>query len=139
MLHCNNAAMHNRREKEMNTPKENVEMLKEMASDGYEAARQLGDINLRTWSNLIEKQIDMFGIWLEAGAKQIELGTTAKDPKEYLGSQAALTREFGEKLIAGGRDVVSSGSETQSEYRAWYEKSVQTMTSNWNTVTKKSS
>jgi len=113
--------------------------MKEMATDGYESARQLGDINLRIWNNLIEKQMGMIDVWLEAGARQIELSTAAKDPKEYLGSQVALTRDMGEKLIAGGRDAVSSGGEAQGEYRAWYEKSVQTMTGHWNKVGKQSS
>ena len=123
----------------MTTPAENLEMMKEMATDGYESARQLGDINLRIWNNLIEKQMGMIDVWLEAGARQIELSTAAKDPKEYLGSQVALTRDMGEKLIAGGRDAVSSGGEAQGEYRAWYEKSVQTMTGHWNKVGKQSS
>jgi len=139
MLHCNNAAMHNTQEKEMNTPAENLEMMKEMASDGYESARQLGDINLRTWNNLLEKQIGMFDAWLEAGAKQIELSTAAKDPEEYLGSQVALTRDIGEKMVASLRDAVSTGGEAQGEYRAWYEKSVQSMAGNWNMVGKQSS
>ena len=123
----------------MTTPAENLEMMKEMATDGYESARQLGDINLRTWNSMLEKQIGMFDIWFDIGVKQIELSTAAKDPKEYLGSQVALTRDMGEKLIAGGRDTVSSGGEAQGEYRAWYEKSVQTMTGHWNKVGKQSS
>lgn len=123
----------------MTTPAENLEMMKEMATDGYESARQLGDINLRTWNNLIEKQMGMIDIWLEAGARQVELSTAAEDPKEYLGAQVALTRDMGEKLIAGGRDAVSSGGDVQGEYRAWYEKSVQTMTGHWNKVGKQSS
>jgi len=123
----------------MTTAAENLEVMKEMASDGYESARQLGDINLRTWNNLSEKQIGMFDVWLEAGVRQIELSTAAKDPKEYLGSQVALTRDIGEKLIASGRDAVSNGGDVQGEYRAWYEKSVQTMTGHWNKVGKRSS
>lgn len=118
----------------MNTPKENFEMLKEVAGNGYEAARQLGDINLRTWNNLLEKQLDMFGVWVDAGVKQVELTSTAKDYKDYLGSQATLTQELAEKLIAGGREAISTGTEAQGEYRAWYEKSVQSMTDNWNKV-----
>ncbi len=120
----------------MNTPKENLEMLKDVASESYEAARQLGDINLRTWNKLVEKQIDMFGIWFDTGVKQVELSTTTKDPKAYLESQAALTREVGEKLIAGGRDAISTGSEVQGEYHAWYEKSAQSLSGNWNKVGK---
>lgn len=139
MLRCNNAAMHNPQEKEMNAPAESLEMMKKMVGDGYESARQLGDINLRTWNSMLEKQIGMFDIWFDIGVKQIELSTAAKDPKEYLGSQVALTRDIGEKLITSGRDAVSTGGEAQGEYRAWYEKSVQSMAGNWNMVGKQSS
>ena len=123
----------------MNTPTENLEMMKKMACDGYESARQFGDINLRVWNNMAEKQLGMFDIWLEIGAKQIELSAAAKDPKEYLGSQVALTQDIGEKMMASLRDTVSSGGEAQGEYRAWYEKSVQSMAGNWNMVSKQSS
>lgn len=123
----------------MNTPKENVEMLKEMVGDGYKTTRELADINLRTWNNILDKQIDMFNVWLEAGVKQVELTTSVNDHKEYLSSQTALTKEIGEKLIASGRDAISAGSETQGEYRAWYEKSVQSMSSHWNKAGKQAS
>jgi hypothetical protein len=116
----------------MNTPKENLEMLKDMASESYEVARELGDINLRAWNNMFEKQMDMLNIWIEAGVKQVELSSTAKDQKDFLGSQAALTRDLGEKLMASGRNAISAGNDMQSEYRAWYEKSVQSVTKNWN-------
>ena len=136
MLHCSNAAMHKPQGDEMNTPAENLEMIKKMASDGYESARQLGDINLRTWNNFSEKQLGMFDIWLEVGARQIELSTAAKDPKEYLRSQLALSQNIGEKMMSSLRDAVSTGGEVQGEYRAWYEKSVQSMAGNWNKVGK---
>jgi hypothetical protein len=139
MLRCNNAAMHNTQEKEMSTPAENLERMKEMASDGYESARQLGDINLRTWNNFAEKQMGMFHAWLDFGVRQSELSTAAKDPKAYLASQVALTRDMAEKMMASGRDAVSSGGEVQGEYRDWYEKSVQSMVSNWNMVGKQAS
>ena len=123
----------------MNTPAENLEMMRKMASDGYESAHHLGDINLRTWKNLLEKQSDIFDIWLEAGTRQIELSTAAKDPKDFLRSQLALTQDMGEKMKASLQDAVSTGGEVQGEYRAWYEKSVQSMAGNWNTVGKQSS
>ncbi|MDJ0806420.1 MAG: phasin family protein [Gammaproteobacteria bacterium] len=116
----------------MNTPKENLEAMKEMANDGYQAARELSDINLRIWNDMLKKQSDMFDLWIEVGAKQVELNTTVKDPKEYMSSQATLSRELAEKLIADGREAVSTSREIQGEYQAWYEKSVQSMTNVWN-------
>jgi hypothetical protein len=116
----------------MKTPKENFELFSEMTSNGYEAARELADINMRTWNNMFQKQMDVFNIWVEAGIKQVELSSTFKDQKEYLTSQATLTRDIGEKLMASGRAAISSGNDVQTEYRAWYEKSLKSMTDNWN-------
>jgi hypothetical protein len=116
----------------MTTPKDNYEMFKEITSNGYEAAQELADINLRTLNNMLQKQMDIYNIWVEAGIKQIELNANFKDQKDYLASHAALTREIGKKLIASGKDTISSGNAIQGEYRSWYEKSVQTMTDDWN-------
>jgi hypothetical protein len=107
-------------------------MFKEITSNGYEAAHELADINLRTLNNMLQKQMDIYNIWVEAGIKQIELNANFKDQKDYLASHAALTREIGEKLIASGKDTISSGNAIQGEYRSWYEKSLQTMTDDWN-------
>jgi hypothetical protein len=123
----------------MNTPKENIEMFKDMASESYDVARELADINLRAWNKMLEKQMDMMNIWIEASVKQVELSSTIKDQKEYMTSQAVLTRDLGEKLIDSGRKAISAGNDMQSEYRAWYEKSVQSMTKNWNKAGKQAS
>jgi phage-related protein len=69
----------------------------------------------------------------------VELSSTIKDQKEYMTSQAVLTRDLGEKLIDSGRKAISAGNDMQSEYRAWYEKSVQSMTKNWNKAGKQAS
>ena len=123
----------------MNTPKENFDMLKEMANEGYEATRELADINLRTWNTMLDKQLDMLNVWLDTGIKQIELGAEAKDYKDYLANQTTLTKEFGDRLMAGGRDAISAGSEVQNAYRAWYEKSVQSMNNYWDKAHKQTS
>jgi hypothetical protein len=123
----------------MNTPKENIEMFKDMASESYDVARELADINLRAWNKMLEKQMDMMNVWIEASVKQVELSSTIKDQKEYMTSQSVLTRDLGEKLIDSGRKAISAGNDMQSEYRAWYEKSVQSMTKNWNKAGKQAS
>jgi len=123
----------------MNTPKENIEMFKDMAGESYDVARELADINLRAWNKILEKQMDMMNVWIEASVKQVELSSTIKDQKEYMTSQAVLTRDLGEKLIDSGRKAISAGNDMQSEYRVWYEKSVQSMTKNWNKAGKQAS
>jgi len=123
----------------MNTPKENIEMFKDMAGESYDVARELADINLRAWNKMLEKQMDMMNVWIEASVKQVELSSTIKDQKEYMTSQAVLTRDLGEKLIDSGRKAISAGNDMQSEYRVWYEKSVQSMTKNWNKAGKQAS
>ena len=105
----------------MNTMNENLEMLKEVANEGYENARQLGEINLRIWNKMLEKQTDALGFWLDAGTKQLELATTAKSYREYLETQSQLTRELNESLITGGRESVKLAGEVRDEYRSWME------------------
>jgi len=122
----------------MTNAQDNMKMVKEFTANGYESARQLGDINLRALEVLFEKQMDAFGLLLDTSVKQMEAVTEVKDAKSLVGVQSELAKEFGETLMGKSREAMESAGETREEYRNWYENSVSSFTSKVEEAAKKS-
>jgi hypothetical protein len=135
IVHRNIVALHHDRQPEeeipMNTMKENLSLYQEAAKQGYDNVRQLGDLNLAVWNRMLDRQVDAFGLWLDAGTRQMELLSTSKSYQEYLGAQAKLSRELVEGLTQQGRITLDSVGEAREEYRSWVEKSLSSATEKW--------
>jgi len=115
----------------MSTMKENFNLYQESAKQGYESARQLGDLNLSAFNRMLDRQIDTFGLWLDAGARQVELLSSSKSYQEYLGDQAKLSRELADALMRQGRATLETVGEVREEYRSWAEKSLHSVAEKW--------
>ncbi|MEW8074807.1 MAG: hypothetical protein AB2815_03235 [Candidatus Sedimenticola endophacoides] len=57
----------------------NLDMLKEFGNGGYAQARALGELNLRTWERLFEKQMETFGLLIDNANAQIELASEVSE------------------------------------------------------------
>ena len=112
----------------MSDTTENLEMLKDLGTTGFENVRALGELNMRTWEKLIEQQMDGFGLWVNTGIEQVKLITETSDYADLLQSQTELSKQFGENLNEKGRQVMSFSSEVGDEYRVWFENGVNKLT-----------
>ncbi|WP_428605434.1 phasin family protein [Sedimenticola sp.] len=113
----------------MKDPKANLELIKEFGINGYENIRSLAEINLRTWEQMVERQMDAFSIFVDAGIEQLSISGQSSDPKELFNSQIALSKTLSEKLANKGRDAVNLATQAGSEYRSWLENGIDTFNS----------
>jgi hypothetical protein len=113
----------------MNDPKANLELIKDFGINGYENIRSLAEINLRTWEKLVEKQMDAFGLFVDAGIDQIAAHGNPQDIKTVLENQAALGKALSENMAVKGREAVDLASQASNEYRSWLENGINTFNS----------
>ncbi|MCG8427842.1 MAG: phasin family protein [Chromatiales bacterium] len=113
----------------MITTKDNLEMMKDLTTTGFETARAFGELNLRTWEKFVAAQMDTFNLLLDTGIEQVKLSTETQDIKELTTGQTELAKKLGETLVAKGRENIETANDTRDEYRALVEKSVNTFTS----------
>lgn len=113
----------------MKDPKAHLELLKEFGINGYENIRSLAEINLRTWEQLLEKQMNAFGLLVDTGIEQLSISDKSSDPKELFNSQIALGKTLGESLAGAGRDTVNLANQAGNEYRSWLENGINTFNS----------
>ena len=76
---------------------------KEFGQTALEAARQMGEVNLRAGEKLLENQFAMTSTLLETGARNLELMSQAKTPQEVLNGQSKLMQAYGEQWLKSCR------------------------------------
>jgi hypothetical protein len=113
----------------MNDPKANLELIKDFGINGYENIRSLAEINLRTWEKLVEKQMDAFGLFVDAGIDQLAANGNPQDIKSVLENQAALGKALSENMAVKGREAVDLANQATNEYRSWLENGINTFNS----------
>ncbi|KOR28956.1 hypothetical protein TI03_03510 [Achromatium sp. WMS1] len=112
----------------MTAPKEGLEILNDLSSKGYEAAKSLGEINLRFMERMLARQLNTFSLFVNSGMRNIKLITEAKNPNELVRGQMGLIREVGEHLLVESRESLKLASDTRDEYRAWVEQGIEVIT-----------
>jgi phasin family protein len=108
--------------------KETIDAVNEFAGNGYQSMRRLGEINQRALDRMLDKQVTLMNIWMDAGMQQIKLATEAKGLQDLMTGNLAITKAVAEKLVAENRDSLEMAAETRDELRAWWENGVAEVT-----------
>ncbi len=108
----------------MTNAKENIEMINEINSKGYDSFRELTDITLKAWNQAVDKQIEAYTSLMNSSLEQVKLVSEAKDYHEVVRGQMDFTRKIGEEMVNGTREAVEMSQKTGEEVRAWFESSL---------------
>jgi|GEM_PF-5907060 len=92
------------------------------ARQGLDAARELSEIQLRTWERLMQKQVQMGGACMEASARSMDTLGKVKDYNELLSEQAKLSQECGSKWVDASRETAELLNAAGQELSSWMEK-----------------
>jgi hypothetical protein len=120
MLHCNNAAPHNK-EAKMNA-QVNLDMINEMGTKGFESMRELGEINLRNWERMVARQMASVSLMMETGLRQAKAASEVKGYNELAKIQVEFAKELGQRMVEETRQNLKLAGDARDEYRVWLEK-----------------
>jgi phasin family protein len=125
MLHCNNVASHKPvRRDDMTTAKENLNNMKDFGTSGYESMRTLGELNLRTFEQMAEKQMETFGLLIDTGIAQLKMVAEAKDAAGMINGQVQLAQTLSQTLASKSSETMELASKAGEAYRTWLEQGV---------------
>ncbi|MES9940211.1 MAG: TIGR01841 family phasin [Candidatus Thiodiazotropha sp. 6PLUC2] len=110
----------------MANAKESIEMINEFNTTGYDSIRQLTDISLKTWNQVMEAQMNTFNSLMTTSMDQLKLVSEAKDYHEVVRGQMDMTRKLGEEMMNKTREAVEMSQKTGEEVRSWYESNLAT-------------
>ncbi|KOR30331.1 hypothetical protein TI04_06295 [Achromatium sp. WMS2] len=109
----------------MTTPKEGVELVNELTAKGYEAAKALGEINMRLMERMLTRQMDAMNLFVNGGLQNLKLLTEAKNPGDLMRSQMDLVRTFSNSLLAETRETLKIADDGREQYKTWFEQGMQ--------------
>lgn len=98
-----------------------IDMVSKTANENYTSLRKLAEINLNSWDQLVNKQMEVMKRCFETTAKTAEIGKDTRRVDEFFSKQADVARELGEQLVEGNQQVMNILNKTREEYQAWVE------------------
>lgn len=97
----------------------------EMNKAAMNAFKELGEINANAMNRLTQRQLDMVNLYMEGGAKQLEMFSDAKNMQDVMATQSKLVGEFNEKLIENAKQTIEVLTDTKDALTNWAEKGVE--------------
>jgi Phasin protein len=88
----------------------------------FDAAKQLVEINAHAYEKLLKNQIKVAGLYMEGGAKQVELVHDFKDPAGYMASQGGLAKQYMETVMTVSKENLDVMAEARNELTEWFKK-----------------
>lgn len=105
----------------MNNAQQTTEMMSKLGNQGFDSLRRLGELNVATWSTLIDQQMRSFNTVVDSSLAQMSLLGEGKEPQELVSAQLDLSRKLTEQLVEDGRKSVELAQGAGEEYRSWAE------------------
>ncbi len=110
------------------TAKDNLNLMNEMGTKGFERLTALGELNLRAWEKLTARQLDAMNLMVEQGVRQMRLATESKGYNEYLKGQVELAKELSTRLMEETKTNLQVAGEVRDQYRSWFQQGVSEVT-----------
>lgn len=105
--------------------KDMIDSISKNTEGAMEAAKRLGELNLRTMDRLMQQQNEMMGLYMEIATRSFDLLGKAKGVQDLAKGQAELSREFGERSMEVLRKGMDLANEAGAEYGALVKEGVQ--------------
>lgn len=102
--------------------KQVFEIMNEMGHDAFEAARQLGEVNLRTVDRLAAQQAELFSQNLERGATTVKRLKDAKGYEDVLSVQAEMAQELAETTTQQTRKTMAVLTDARNSANELFQK-----------------
>jgi phasin family protein len=84
-----------------------------------ESAKRLGDINMRTFEKLTQRNIEATADYLDGSMQQLKLMGESKDIQAAAKEQARLGTELNEKFVAHAKKTAEVLTEVKGELTDW--------------------
>ncbi|MCB1786861.1 MAG: phasin family protein [Chromatiaceae bacterium] len=101
-----------------------LEMVNQFNANFFASAKRLGELNMRTFEQLANKQAAVLNECMESSAKQYEVLASAKDYKSAMAAQSELVKGCNEKFLANLRDTAEMLSSVREELTGMVEEAV---------------
>jgi len=108
-----------------------MQKIAETGKDMMDSMKQLGEINFNIMASLGQQQMDMVGIYLENGNKQLQSLGEVKDLPSAISTQTQLAEDLTKKVINNASVTMDIMSDAKAQLTGWSEKWLELNASVW--------
>ncbi len=108
-----------------------MQKLNETGKTMMDSMKQLGDINVNILASLGQQQMDMVGIYLESGNKQLQAMGGVKDLSSAVSTQTQLAEDLSKKTINNASVTMDILADAKGQLTSWTEKWMELNASVW--------
>jgi len=105
--------------------KDFIEQWATLGKSALDSMKELGIINAKIVEKMTAQQQAILNTCLEASAKELELASSATDPKDLMAKQTALSTEYNAKFVEIVRATNDLLSECKNELSKWAEEGME--------------
>jgi phasin family protein len=102
-------------------PPEIFDQWTKFARSTLETLKQLGELNSRYFERVSQQQLELATASVDATVKGAQLASESRSYKDFVGAQAALANEYGERVLRIARKSNELAAEAREEYGTWIE------------------
>ncbi len=92
------------------------------------SVQKLADINTQLMTNLAQQQMDMVGMWMESGNKQMQTLSQANKVQDVIEGESQLMGEMSQKVLGSFRTTMDTLVDAKDQLTAWAEEEVKQVT-----------
>jgi len=108
--------------------KETLNMINDATKNTFDSLRQLGELQLNTWNQIVDKQQSMFNSAVKSSIAQGELLKDAKNIQDVTTAQVDLNSKLVEDMTLQSRQSVEIIKKAGEDFQKLAEKSIKTAT-----------
>jgi coproporphyrinogen III oxidase-like Fe-S oxidoreductase len=87
----------------------------------FVATQKFANINSDLMLNLAQQQMDMVGIYVDGGSKQVQALSKAKQLSDVYAAQSQLTEEFNKRFFNNLRVSMEMLTDTKKQLTDWFQ------------------
>lgn len=104
---------------------ETFSLFNELTKQNMERLSALGEINMRAFEKMTQRQMDCFNLFVEQSNRTVKMASESKGSSELLKGQVELGKEMSETMMGRARENMELATELRDEYRAWVQSGVE--------------
>lgn len=92
-----------------------IDKFNELGTRAYETAKQIGEMNARVGSKLVDKQVEIMDFYVKFGIEQMQRVGAAKSYQDVLAANTEFNKGLTEKLITEARAAADLTAEVRAD------------------------
>jgi len=109
---------------------DNMKFFKEISSKSLESVGSFGQLNLKAWNQLAEKQMEIISLATAASVESLDALSKTQDIQTIGQVQTKITQDFSEKLTIKNQEIIEITEKVRDEFSAFAQEQASQLNAN---------